>query len=103
MGLIILSIKSLFFTDQDMIKVIAQNCAETKRPTKKIDKSNFEVHRLTSILHLLTLFRVLRKRPQFGGQNRQNFRFLEFLKKRKMANFKLKNLCDESSKIKNLR
>ena len=86
-----------------MIKVIAQNCAETKRPTKKVDKSNFEVHRLTSILHLLTLIWVLRKRPQFGGQNRQNFRFLEFLKKRKMANFKLKNLCDESSKIKNLR
>ena len=86
-----------------MIKVIAQNCAKTKRPTKKVDKSNFEVHRLTSILHLLTLIWVLRKRPQFGGQNRQNLRFLEFLKKRKMANFKLKNLCDESSKIKNLR
>ena len=71
-----------------MIKVIAQNCAKMKSPTKKIDKSNFEVHRLTSILHLLTLIWVLRKRPQFGGQNRQNLRFFEFLKKRKMANFK---------------
>ena len=86
-----------------MIKAFAQNCAKTKRPKKKIDKSNFEVHRLTSILHLLTLIWVLRKRPQFGGQNCQNLRFLEFLKKRKMANFKSKNLCDESSKIKNLR
>ena len=46
---------------------------------------------------------MFRKRPQFGGQNRQNLRFLEILKKRKMANFKSKNLCDKSSKIKNLR
>ena len=86
-----------------MIKVIAQNCAKTKSPTKKINKSNFEVHGLTSILHLLTLMGVLRKGPQFSGQNRQNLYFLKFLKKRKMANFKSKNLCDESSKIKNLR
>ena len=98
-----LSNKSIFFTDQDMIKVIAQNCAKTKRPTKKIDKSNFKVHGPRSVFHLLTLIGVLRKRPQFCGQNRQNLRFLEFLKKRKMANFKSKNLCDESSKIKNLR
>ena len=101
--LIISSQKSSFFTDQDMIKVIAQNCAKTKRPTKKIDKSNFKVHGPRSVFHLLTLIRVLRKRPQFCGQNWQNSRFLEFLKKRKMANFKSKNLCDESSKIKNLR
>ena len=46
---------------------------------------------------------MFRKRPQFGGQNRQNLRFLEFLKKRKMTNFKSKNLCDKSLKIKNLR
>ena len=46
---------------------------------------------------------MFRKRPQFGGQNRQNLRFLEILKKRKMANFKSKNLCDKSLKIKNLR
>ena len=46
---------------------------------------------------------AFRKRPQFGGQNRQNLRFFEILKKRKMANFKSKNLCDKSLKIKNLR
>ena len=86
-----------------MIKVIAQNCAKTKRPTKKMNKSNFEVHGLTSILHLLTLMGVLRKGPQFSGQNCQNLHFLKVLKKRKMANFKSKNLCDESSKIQNLR
>ena len=86
-----------------MIKVIAQNCAKTKRPTKKIDKSNFKVHGPRSVFHLLSLIGVLRKGPQFCGQNRQNLCFLEFLKKRKMANFKSKNLCDESSKIKNLR
>ena len=82
-----------------MIKEIAQNCAKTKRPTKKMNKSNFEVHGLTSILHLLTLMGVLRKGPQFSGQNCQNLHFLKVLKKRKMANFKSKNLCDESSKI----
>ena len=98
-----ISQKSNFFTDQDMIEAIAQNCAKTKCPTKKINKSNFEVHGLTSILHLLTLMGVLRKGPQFSGQNRQNLHFLKFLKKRKMANFKLKNLCDKSLKIKNLR
>ena len=86
-----------------MITTIAQNCAKTKHPTKKMNKSNFEVHGLTSILHLLTLMGVLRKGPQFSGQNLQNLHFLKFLKKRKMANFKSKNLCDESSKIKNLR
>ena len=40
------------------------------------------------------------KHPQFGGLNRQNLRFLEILKKRKMAYFKSKN---KSLKIKNLR
>ena len=50
-----ISHNSIFFTDQDMIEVIAKNCAKTKRPTKKIDKSNFEVHWLRIILHLLTL------------------------------------------------
>ena len=85
-----------------MIEAIAQNCAKTKCPTKKINKSNFEVHGLTSILHLLTLMGVLRKGPQFSGQNRQNLHFLKFLKIQKMANFKLKNLCDENSKVKNL-
>ena len=98
-----ISHNSIFFTDQDMIEVIAKNCAKTKRPTKKMDKNNFEVHEPRSIFHLLTLIGVLRKRPQISGQFRQNLHFLEFLKKRKMANFKSKNLCDESSKIKNLR
>ena len=44
-----------FFTNQDMIKVISQNCAKTKGPLKKIDKINFEVHKLRIILYLLTL------------------------------------------------
>ena len=44
-----------FFTDQDMIEAIAQNCAKTKGPTKKIDKINFEVHGHRIILYLLTL------------------------------------------------
>ena len=44
-----------FFTDQDMIKAIAQNCAKTKAPTKKIDKVNFEAHVTRIIFHLLTL------------------------------------------------
>ena len=43
-----------FFTDQDMIEAIAQNCAKTKGPTKKIDKINFEVHGPRSVFHLLT-------------------------------------------------
>ena len=85
------------------MEAITQNCAKTKHPTKKINKSNFEVHGLTSILHLLTLMGVLRKGPQFSGQNCQNLHFLKVLKKQKMANFKSKNLCDESSKIQNLR
>ena len=38
-----------------MIKVISQNCAKTKGPPKKIDKINFEVHKLRIILYLLTL------------------------------------------------
>ena len=46
---------------------------------------------------------MIRKHPQFGGQVCHNLRFFEFSKKWKMASFKLKNLCDESSKIKNLR
>ena len=33
----------------------------------------------------------------------KNMRFLEFFKKQKMTNFKSKNICDESSKIINLR
>ena len=56
-----------------------------------------------SVLHLLILIEVLRKRSQFSGQFRQNLDFSEFLKKWKMANFKSKNLCDKSLKIKNLR
>ena len=44
-----------FFTDQDMIQAIAQNCAKTKAPTKKIDKINFEEHGLRSVFHQLTL------------------------------------------------
>ena len=44
-----------FFTNQDMIKVISQNCAKTKGPLKKIDKINFEVHGQRIILYLLTL------------------------------------------------
>ena len=86
-----------------MIKAIAQNCAKTEGPTKKIDKINFEVHRPRSVFHLLTLNEVLRKLPQFGGQDRQILCFLEFSKKRKMAKFKSKNLCDEILKINNLR
>ena len=46
---------------------------------------------------------MFRKHPQFAGQVCHNLRFFEFSKKWKMASFKLKNLCDESSKIKNLR
>ena len=44
-----------FSTDQDRIKVMAQNCAKTEGPTKKIDKINFEVHRPRNVSHLLTL------------------------------------------------
>ena len=44
-----------FFTDQDMIEAIAQNCAKTKAPTKKINKVNFEAHVTRIIFHLLTL------------------------------------------------
>ena len=44
-----------FFTDQDMIEAIAQNCAKTKAPTKKIDKIKFEEHGQRSVFHLLTL------------------------------------------------
>ena len=86
-----------------MIKAIAQNYAQTKGPTKKFDKINYEVHGPRSVFHLSTLIGVLRKCSQFGGQVCQNLRFLEFLKKRKMADFKSKILCDENSKIKNLR
>ena len=44
-----------FFTDQDMIEAIAQNCAKTKAPTKKVDKVNFEARVTRIIFHLLTL------------------------------------------------
>ena len=70
---------------------------------KKIDNISFEVYGTRSVFHLLILIEVLRKRPQFSGQFRQNLDFSEFLKKWKMANFKSKNLCDKSLKIKNLR
>ena len=50
-----ISQKCNFFTDQDMIEAIAQNCAKTKAPTKKIDKVNFEAHVTRIIFHLLTL------------------------------------------------
>ena len=66
-----------------MIKAIAQNCAKTKRPTKKIDKINFEEHGPMSVFHLLTLIGVLRKRPQFDGQLSQNLRFWNFWKNEK--------------------
>ena len=46
---------SIFFTDQDVIKAIAQNWAKTQGPTKKNNKINFEVHGLRILLHLLTL------------------------------------------------
>ena len=75
-----------------MIKAIAQNCAKTKRRTKKIDEINFEEHRPMSVFHLLTLIGVLRKHPQFDGQFSKNLRLLEYLKKRKMGNFKSENL-----------
>ena len=95
--------KGNFFTDQDMSKAIAQNCAKRKGPTKKIYKINFEVHGPRIVFHLSTLIEVLRKHPQFGGKFCQNLCFLEFLDKRKIANFKSNNLCDENLKIKNLR
>ena len=66
-----------------MIKAIAQNCAKTEGPTKKIDKINFEVHRPRSVFNLLTLNEVLRKLPQFGGQDCQILYFSEFSKKKK--------------------
>ena len=44
-----------FFTDQDMIEAIAQNCAKTKAPTKKVDKTNFQVHGPRSVFHISTL------------------------------------------------
>ena len=44
-----------FFTDQNMIEAIAQNCAQTKGPTIKMNKTNFEVHGLRTNLHLLIL------------------------------------------------
>ena len=44
-----------FFTDQNMIEAIAQNCAKTKAPTKKVDKVNFEARVTRIIFHLLTL------------------------------------------------
>ena len=44
---------SNFFTDQNMIEAIAQNCARTKGPTIKIHKTNFEVHGLKTKLPLI--------------------------------------------------
>ena len=95
--------KCNFFTDQDMIKAMLKIAPKRKGPMKRIYKINFEVHGPRIVFHLSTLIGVLRKRSQFGNQVRQNLRFLEFLKKRKMANFRSKNLCDKSSKFKNLR
>ena len=70
-----ISQKCNFFTDQDMIEEIAQNCAKTKGPTQKIDKIHFEVHRSRRVFQLLTLIEVLRKCPQFGDQDRFFFNF----------------------------
>ena len=44
-----------FFTDTSLMKAIAQNCAQTKGPTIKMNKTNFEVHGLRTNLHLLIL------------------------------------------------
>ena len=44
-----------FFTDPNMIKVIAQNCAPTKGPMVKMHKTKFEVHGLRTNFHLLIL------------------------------------------------
>ena len=72
-------------------------------PRKKIDKNNFNVHGPRIIFHQLTLIRVLRNSPQFGGEICQNFLLIFWLlKKWKMALFKSKNLCDDSLKIKKI-
>ena len=60
----ILSKSFNLFTDPNMIEAIAQNCAQTKGPTIKMNKTNFEVHRLRTNLHLLILIYVFRKRLQ---------------------------------------
>ena len=39
-----------------MIGAIAQNCAQTKGPTIKMHKTNFEVHGLRTNLHLLMCY-----------------------------------------------
>ena len=57
-----------FFTNQDMIEAISQNCTKTMVPMKKIDEINFEVHELMMVFHLLALIQVLGKHQQFGGQ-----------------------------------
>ena len=44
-----------FFTDQDMIEAIAQNCAKMKAPMKKVDNINFEAHVTRIIFHISTL------------------------------------------------
>ena len=43
-----------------MIEAIAQNCAKTKGPTKKIDKINFEVHGPTSVFNFLKKMKNVR-------------------------------------------
>ena len=44
--------KTLFFTNQNIIKAFAKNWAKTKGPTIKIIKTNFEVDKLRTNLHL---------------------------------------------------
>ena len=70
-----------FFTDPNIIEVIAQNCAPTKGPMVKMHKTNFEVHRLRTNFHLLVLIQVLWKCPQCGRQIHQRSHFWTFSKK----------------------
>ena len=77
----ILSKKFNFFTDQNMIKAIAQLCAKTKGPMIKMNKINFEVHGLMTNLHLLIY--VSRKWLQFDLQICQKSFFYDFPKKMK--------------------
>ena len=44
-----------FFTDQNMIEAITQNCAKTKGAKIKMNNADFEVHGRRFNLHLLTL------------------------------------------------
>ena len=41
---------------------LSQNCAKTKGPQKKANKTKFSVHRLRIVRHLGTLIYVLRAR-----------------------------------------